>query len=228
MSMLAITIRPGLEDVGLWCGNLGMSVAVVVLGHTGHSNDAAGIVVVMQAIVALVPFSVMTIRATQETPFRPPGATNLQEELEAYGYPSWFCPVFRLAKSCTALAVAAGILWTPALLVGVGGILVFMICAVGSHIKVRDPVQKSVPSGTLVLMCIVILLAHFEGWLEGNNDAFCANEGFRPPAVFATTSARRSIVVVILGLCLMMVAHMGASAAGAISTKEKNAPLLSA
>jgi hypothetical protein len=230
LPMLASSILPGLEDEFLWRGSLCMAVAAVVLAYTGHSDYAEGVAVIIQAVVALVPFSVMTVRAEQETPFRPPGAKNLEDEFQAYGYPSWFCKVFRVVKASVALVVAVGIVWTPATVAGASGILLFMIAAVLSHIKVQDPPQKSVPSGTLLLMCIVLLMAYHGTW-GGHADDFIATNGVHPTSflvVLATTSARRAIAGGIFGVCFMMLTHMGASISGVLSTSEKSAPLLDA
>merc|ERR1712232_634049 len=122
-------------------------------------GEASGLVVLGQCLVAYPVFSVMTIRATQETPFRPGDAKTLEEEFAVYGYPSWFFKSIRITKASLAVILVIGLVWTPGLLVGAGGILVLMIGAVGSHIKVGDTVQKSVPSFTLGCMCASMLWA---------------------------------------------------------------------
>merc|ERR1712232_575256 len=74
-----------------------------------------------------------------------------------------------------------------------------MIGAVASHVKVKDPLQKSVPSFTLGCMCACILATYFNACAE------CGPESHSyPPALFATASGRwtafltMSVVFVVL------------------------------
>merc|ERR1712232_1393185 len=167
-------------------------------------GEASGLVVLCQCLVAFPVFSVMTIRATQETPFRPGTAKTLEEEFAVYGYPSWFFKAIRVVKSSFAILIVVGIVWTPALVVGAGGILILMIGAVGSHIKVCDPVQKSVPSFTLGCMCACMLIAHAHGC---NIYAELAQDT-QPPSVFGTEFGRRTAFLTMVVAFVVMVLQM--------------------
>jgi hypothetical protein len=200
IAMLAAML--GVRDALFWFGNAAVAAATVAADLTGYKTEASGLMVLCQCLIAFPVFSVMTIRATQETPFRPGDAKTLEEEFAVYGYPSWFFKAIRIVKSSFAILVVVGIVWTPGLVLGAGGILVLMIGAVFSHIKVGDPAQKSVPSFTLGCMCACMLVAYSRGCAE-------ATQGALPPSAFATEFGRRTafltMVVVFAALVFQMV-----------------------
>jgi hypothetical protein len=103
-------------------------------------------------------------------PFAKPGATidvtvssignakSLREEFAAYGLPFWFMCVVGVLKVGLALALIAAI-WIhgvahPAAI----GLGVLMLGAFGMHLKVKDPIQKALPSIAVLAMCAAIAL----------------------------------------------------------------------
>mmetsp|Transcript_70177 Transcript_70177/g.124911 ORF Transcript_70177/g.124911 Transcript_70177/m.124911 type:complete len:426 (-) Transcript_70177:66-1343(-) len=226
VSMLAtIAGPPETKDVIFWCGNGAIGVATLAAELAGYKDIAGGLMVVCQCLVAFAPFTVMTVRATQATPFRPGGAKTLKEEFEAYGYPSWFYWFIRIVKPLFAISLVVGLLpmITDATLVGAGGILVLMIGAVGSHVKVGDPIQKSVPSFTLGLMSICILATYLHGCTKITSHLLTKT----PPMIYASESGRwtaflsMSVVFAIL-VCQMVTSEMMTS-----KTAEAREALLS-
>jgi hypothetical protein len=191
------------KDAIFWLGNVAVAAAMVAAVWTGHKTEAAGLLVLCQCLVAFPVFSVMTIRATQETPFRPGDAKTLEEEFAVYGYPTWFFKVIRVTKASLAVFLVLGLVWPKGLLVGAGGILVMMIGAVGSHIKVGDPMQKSVPSFTLGCMCACMLVAYAFG---------CAHvavaKGAGPPSTFAAKFGRETAFATMMVAFMVCVCQM--------------------
>eukprot|EP00928_Gymnodinium_smaydae_P022569 TRINITY_DN1890_c0_g1_i2.p1 TRINITY_DN1890_c0_g1~~TRINITY_DN1890_c0_g1_i2.p1 ORF type:complete len:437 (-),score=76.58 TRINITY_DN1890_c0_g1_i2:223-1473(-) len=217
----------GVKDNLLWIGNAAVALTSIGLGFGGLKAEATGLTVLCQCLVAFPVFSVMTIRATEETPFRPGEAKNLEQEFKVYGYPSWFFVTIRIVKSLCAVFLVVGIMWRPAVVVGAGGIAALMLGAVGSHIKVKDPWQKSVPSFTLGCMCACIITAYCKGWTAVTDGAY-------PPSVFATHGGREAALVtmvIVFAICVFQMVlaepHMAAAVKGGFSNKnEKKEPLL--
>jgi len=209
-------------DALFWLTGMSFAIGIQVLILLSQEDAASGLVVLTQCMLAFAPFSVMTVRASQETNFRPGGAKNLEEEFAAYGYPSWFFKFVRITKSSFALFLVVGLVWTPAMVIGAAGILVLMVGAVISHIKVLDGPLKSVPSFTLLCMSASILYAYKLLSAEPIEDG----PKF-PLAIFATERVRGAIclsmVVFFMGLVFQM-----SSASSSASAREGEVHLLQA
>ncbi len=111
----------------------------------------------VQIIVALGLVNVWVLRVGRKTPYRGGSSQNLQGEFAAYGLPRWsFWFVGALKLSCAALCVAG--LWLPKAVAPAAGVLVgLMLGAILMHLKVRDPLIRSLPA-TLMLGMSAFLL----------------------------------------------------------------------
>ena len=83
----------------------------------------------------------------------------MREEFADYGLPAWFMGVVGFFKVTLAILLLVGI-WLPVVTRPAAiGIAALMLGAVSMHLKVRDPMKKSLPALTLlILSCIVIFL----------------------------------------------------------------------
>ncbi len=127
------------------------------ISHAG-SHAVEYLLIALKLSVALAILSVWTFRSGRPTPFRGGTATNLSEEFAAYGLPFWFMCVVGVIKVSLALALIAS-LWFPriAQLAAIGlGLL--MLGALGMHLKVQDPIKKSLPAIAILAMCTAIAL----------------------------------------------------------------------
>ena len=115
---------------------------------------------ILQIIVALGLLNVWLLRAGKTTEYRGSHAKNLKEEFAAYGLPTWFHYLIGILKISAAFILLAG-LWLPvpvreaALLV-----CVLMVGAIAMHIKVKDPLKKSVPALLMLAMSVGIVLTN--------------------------------------------------------------------
>merc|ERR1719350_52488 len=98
----------GVQDVCFWLANVLVGGATAYCALYQGKADASGVVVLCQCFVAFPVFSVMTIRASEETPFRPGDTKTLEEEFTAYGYSSRFCLAIRIIKSFFAVSLIVG------------------------------------------------------------------------------------------------------------------------
>ncbi len=116
------------------------------------------LLIFLQLTVALGILNVWLLRSGQATPFRGGDAKTLREEFAAYGLPFWFMCVVGVLKVGLALALLAA-LWLPAFAqpaaIGLG---LLMLGAFVMHLKVKDPVKKSLPSIAVLAMCVAIVL----------------------------------------------------------------------
>jgi hypothetical protein len=108
--------------------------------------------------VALGILNVWIVRRVQPTPYRGQSAQTLREEFTAYGLPDWVFTAVGVVKIALAVALLISI-WRPVLAqpaaLALGAI---MVVAFGMHLKVRDPVIKSLPSLVVLAMCLGIAL----------------------------------------------------------------------
>ncbi len=114
--------------------------------------------IVLQLIVALGILNVWVLRAGRKTRYRGGDAISIREEFGTYGLPSWFMYLVGVMKVGLALTLLAAI-WIPGLArpaaIALG---VLMLGAFVMHLKVKDPMQKALPSIAVLAMCAAIAL----------------------------------------------------------------------
>lgn len=114
------------------------------------------VVSISQIIVAIGLLNVWLLRSRQGTAYRGGHAENMQEEFAVYGLPGWSMWVVGFSKVGAAICLIAGlwfhILVLPAALL----VCALMLGALAMHVKVRDPLGKSMPA-LAILVCAVII-----------------------------------------------------------------------
>ena len=80
---------------------------------------------------------------------------NIVEEFRTYQYPDWLRDLVGILK----ISLVVMLMRENSLLVniGAGGIMVLMLAAMITHLKVKNPFGKMVPSMVLFIFCSVIL-----------------------------------------------------------------------
>lgn len=117
------------------------------------------LVIVLQIIVAIGLLNVWLVRFGRSTAYRGGDARSMREEFAIYGLPAWSTYLIGVLKVGAALCLIAGI-WLhrivfPAALL----ICVLMLGALAMHLKVRDPLKKSVPALFILTLSIFICWA---------------------------------------------------------------------
>ena len=82
----------------------------------------------------------------------------MSEEFAAYGLPGWSLWAVGGLKILCAVSLLAGIRFPALVAPAAGMLLLLMLGAIGMHLKVRDPLLKSLPA-SLVLGLVAVLLA---------------------------------------------------------------------
>lgn len=119
------------------------------------------ITIFLQLVVAFGLLNVWLLRSNKKTPYRGSNASSLKEEFAAYGLPLWFFYAIGSIKVGAALLLLLG-LWIPSLVFPVAVIVsIMMIGALCMHIKIGDPLKKSLPALIMLLCSIGICIGSF-------------------------------------------------------------------
>jgi hypothetical protein len=110
-----------------------------------------------QITVALGLLNVWILRSTSATAYRGGEAQSLKEEFSAYGLPDAAFFIVGALKVGSAVALLVGF-WISELVGPAASIIaVLMIGALSMHIKVGDPLKKSIPAFLILVMSAGIL-----------------------------------------------------------------------
>ena len=119
--------------------------------------------ILAQLVVAFGLLNVWLVRSRKETDYRGGNSKNIIEEFSAYGLPIWFCYTIGFLKISAAIALIIGI-WIPELVFPAAAlILILMLGAVSMHIKVKDPLKKSLPAGVMVALTLYLVASTYVG-----------------------------------------------------------------
>jgi len=114
------------------------------------------VVTIIQVIIALGIFNVWILRFGKSTAWRGGAAQNMKEEFQVYGLPGWAVGVIGFLKLLFAASLIAGI-WVPTLTQPAAiGLAILMLGAVLMHIKVKDPLKKSLPAFSVLVLCLIV------------------------------------------------------------------------
>lgn len=111
----------------------------------------------LQLITALGLLNVWLLRSSSATSYRGGNAQSLKEEFSAYGLPGAAFYVVGSLKVGAAIALLIGI-WVPSVVQPAASLVaVLMVGAVSMHVKVGDPIVKSVPALGMLALCAAML-----------------------------------------------------------------------
>lgn len=115
------------------------------------------LVSLFQVVIGLSVMRVWTINFNKSTPWRGGGARNMKEEFTAYGLPMWMVYFVGVLKVIFSIGLIAG-LWIPELIsFSASGIAIFMFFAILMHVKIKDPIKKSIPALTFMVLSLLII-----------------------------------------------------------------------
>jgi uncharacterized membrane protein YphA (DoxX/SURF4 family) len=114
------------------------------------------VVSVLQVIVALGLLNVWLLRFNRKTPYRGGDAGSMQEEFAAYGLPAWSTYLVGALKVGAAICLIVG-LWIHSLVFPAALLIcLLMVGALAMHLKVRDPLKKSLPALLVMALSLTI------------------------------------------------------------------------
>ena len=114
---------------------------------------------IIQIAVGLLILNVWTLRSNRSTKWRGGNAKTMQEEFSAYGLPDWFKTVVGWTKVTFALMLIVGVWFSPLTKPAAVGLAILMAGAVAMHAKIKDPLFKSYPASSILILCTVLVAA---------------------------------------------------------------------
>ena len=115
------------------------------------------IALIFQIIVPLGIFNVWLLRIGKATSYRGGDARTLKEEFAVYGLPDWAFYVVGALKLSAAIALLLGFFIPYFIFPGAAIMAILMMGALVMHLKVKDPIGKSLPASLMLFMCLVLL-----------------------------------------------------------------------
>ncbi len=111
-----------------------------------------------QIIIACGLLNVWLLRFHRPTPYRGGTAASMPEEFAAYGLPAWSCYLVGFLKVASAFGLLAGLLLPALVLPSAAVIAGLMVGAVAMHLKVGDPLKKSLPALAVLLLALLVIV----------------------------------------------------------------------
>ncbi|MEC8537891.1 MAG: DoxX family protein [Bacteroidota bacterium] len=112
---------------------------------------------IFNLIIGFGILNVWLLRFNKETSYRGGNAKTLKQEFEIYGLPQWFFIFVGIVKISLAILLIIGVWFETLTLYSTIGIAILMIGALLMHFKVNDPIKKSLPALSILLMLISII-----------------------------------------------------------------------
>ena len=112
---------------------------------------------VLQLIVGVGLLNVWLMRRGRDTPYRGGTARTLREEFAAYHLPGAAFYVVGALKVVAGVVLLAGLFWPLPVRTAAGVVAVLMIGAIVMHMRIKDPIIKSVPAAAMLAMCAVLV-----------------------------------------------------------------------
>ena len=116
------------------------------------------VIAILQVVAALGLLNVWLLRFKQSTPYRGANSQTMIEEFAAYGLPRWFTYVVGVLKVGSALCLIAGLWLHQLVFPSALTVSILMVGALAMHLKVHDPLKKSLPALIMLAVCICICL----------------------------------------------------------------------
>lgn len=117
-----------------------------------------------QIFIAVAMYDVWLLRYDKPQRARGGDARTMAEEFEVYGLPVWFRNVIRVLKLASGTLMVVGIWYDQVALIAGTSLVVLMGGAIAMHVKVRDPLYKSIPATTFFLLSAYVAYVHWATW----------------------------------------------------------------
>ena len=111
----------------------------------------------LQLIVGLGLFNVWLVRGRSATSYRGGAARTLQEEFATYGLPGFAFYLVGALKIGAALVLIAGVWIALPVRAAAGLVAALMVGALAMHVKVGDPLMKSLPAALMLALSAAIV-----------------------------------------------------------------------
>ena len=120
------------------------------------------IIILLKCIISFSILNVWLLRFNKATPWRGGNSNTLLEEFHSYGLSTTVAYVIGALKIGLALLLLASIFWEELTVYAASGILLTMAGAIAMHIKIKDPLKKSLPAFIFLVLSAIILIPYLD------------------------------------------------------------------
>lgn len=117
-----------------------------------------GLHLAAQMIIGLGIYNVWLVRSNKSTDWRGGDSQSLKEEFTTYGLPSFVFYLIGFCKLTCATLLLIGVVLPTFTDLAAYGMVALMSGAIIMHIKVKDPIKKSLPAATMLLLSLFVAL----------------------------------------------------------------------
>lgn len=112
---------------------------------------------ILEIIVAAGILNVWVLRFGKATAWRGGTATNMREEFASYGLSVGIMSLVGFLKVICALLLVVGV-WVPAVTIPAAGLIALLMTgAIAMHLKIGDPLKKSLPAATMLAFSLLVI-----------------------------------------------------------------------
>ncbi|SFR48250.1 DoxX-like family protein [Robiginitalea myxolifaciens] len=113
----------------------------------------------IKVFIFLSIINVWFFRFNKATTWRGGSAKSMKEEFEVYGLSETLMYLVGALKVISAILILASI-WFPSLTIPAAGTMaVLMAGAISMHVKVQDPIKRSFPAFSFLVLSVVLIFA---------------------------------------------------------------------
>ena len=116
------------------------------------------VISIIKIVVALSIINVWLFRFKKSSVWRGGNAMNMKQEFEAYGLPDWLMYIVGGLKIILSLGLLASIYFTQLEAPSAYGIAILMLGAIIMHLKISDPIKKSLPAFSFLVLSLIVAL----------------------------------------------------------------------
>ncbi len=114
--------------------------------------------ILLKLVLGLSILNVWIVNSGKVSKWRGGDAQNIKEEFEVYGLPSWSLFVVGFCKISLAILLLASMTFVELEGFAAAGLAFFLSGSVLMHIKIKDPLFKSIPAASFLILCLLILV----------------------------------------------------------------------
>ena len=112
----------------------------------------------IKIVIAISIINVWLFRIKQSTVWRGNNADNMKEEFKSYGLPEWSMYIVGTLKVLFSLGLLISIYYNQLEIPSAFGIAFLMLGAILMHIKIGDPIKKSLPAFIFLSLSLIVAL----------------------------------------------------------------------
>ncbi|WP_297798533.1 DoxX family protein [uncultured Eudoraea sp.] len=117
-------------------------------------------IIAVKLFIFLSIINVWFFRFGKSTDWRGGNATSMKEEFEAYGLPAPMLYLVGGLKVLFATLLVVSIWYEKLAIPAAAGMAILMLGAIIMHFKINDPIKKSIPAFSFLVLSLIIIVFH--------------------------------------------------------------------